>query len=373
MADLNTLYISKINNINIIQEGESVVSAENNEADYSEPKGNNKTKKLGAGQEAIEIAFRSISDENTTALKKVLRVDNTVTLTDKFKGSYKVTVSSYRITDSDRHIGVTKFSATFKIKEQLKTPVQNLSSKLTSASASLSNAIDMTMDVSTANLIDSAVEAVEDKVSLFDEASNFANSTLEKIGQYKKELKEVVDNASALIHQPIAFKNKILGVISGFVNIYATARQAYEAARNIAVLKRDITDSLSIFRQKEISNANVTVNASNMSKASIMLATMPLIEFDSMDDAKEAQAALVETLNEIYDNDELVESIKNDVSNYIQSLDLPNVVEIEVFQKPLFVLSYDLYATTERADQLRALNGFLEDDNVTGTIKVFDR
>jgi hypothetical protein len=373
MASLESLFVSKINNINIIQEGESVLMSENQEAEYSNPFANNTTISLGAGQEVLEIRFRSISDDNTTALKKALRDKRDVTLLDKFKGSFRVTVSSYRIIDSDRHVGVTKFEAVFKIKEETKTAPQNIASKLKSNSASLSNAIDMTMKLDTANLLDSAVKATQNSVSAFESASNFADGALSDIGKYRKQLDEISNKAASYINQPAVFKNQILGVIGGFKNIYATARGSFEAVRNINILFRDVTDSLSIFTQSEVLNSNVIANASNIVRSSILLDSLPDIEFNSMDEAKEAQSEIVASLDEVSDNDELIETIKNDLSTYIQSLDLPNVVEIEVFQTPLFVLSYELYGNTDRVEQLRDLNNVFEDDNVSGIVKVFDK
>ncbi|MCW8930902.1 MAG: hypothetical protein OQL19_11760 [Gammaproteobacteria bacterium] len=373
MANLDTLFVAKINNINIIQEGESVLLSENQEAEYSNPFGNNTPLSLGSGQEVLDIKFRSISDENTTALKKALRDKRDVTLLDKFKGSYKATVSSYRIIDSDKHIGVTKFEAIFKIKEDVKTAPQNIASKLKSNAISLSSAIDMSMNLDTVNLLDSAVNEVKDSVSAFESASNFADGTLSAIGEYRKELADIANQAAAYVNQPTIFKNKILGVVSGFKNIYATAVSTFEAAVNIDILFRDVTDSLSIFTQNEVINANVVANASNIVRSSILLDSLPDIEFNSMDEAKEAQSEIVASLDEVSDNDELVETIKNDLSTYIQSLNLPNVVEIEVFQMPLFILSYELYGNTDRVEDLRALNDVFEDDNVSGTVQVFDR
>lgn len=373
MANLESLHVSKIDNINIIQDGESTISAENNEAEYSNPRGKNKRKKQNAGEETISISFKSISDSNTSALRKLMRVNKDVTLIDKFKGKFRASIASYSITDSDRNIGITMFTATFKIKEQDKSAPQNLSSKLISQSAALSAAIDTSMILETANLIDAAKAAVTEKVSIFEDVSNFATGTLNNIGEYRGKLKSVIDNVAALIHKPAEFKNQILGIIGGFIAIYATARGAYEAAKNIKIFSRDITDSLSIFKQQEVINSNVMNNASNIVKASIILSLIPSISFESMDDAKEAQNVVDETIDEITDNDELVKSIKNDLSNYVQSLDLPNVVEIEVFQKPLMMLSYELYATIDRVDQLKKLNNLIEDDNVSGIIKVFDK
>lgn len=373
MADLNSLHISKIDNINIIQDGESTTSAENNEAEYSNPRGKNKRKKQNAGEETLAISFKSISDSNTSALRKLMRINKDVTLIDKFKGKFRASIASYSITDSDRNIGITMFSVTFKIKEQDKSAPQNLSSKLTSQSSALSNAVDTSMILDTANLIDSAVASVTEKVSIFEDVSNFATGALNKIGEYRGKLKGIVDSVASLIHKPAEFKNKILGIIGGFVAIYATARGAYEAAKNIKTFFRDITDSLSIFKQQEVINSNVIGNTSNIVKAAILVGLVPSISFESMDDVKEAQAVIDETLDAITDNDDLVRSVKNDISNYVQSLDLPNVVEIEVFQKPLLMLSYELYGTIDRVDQLKKLNNLIEDDNVSGIIKVFDK
>jgi hypothetical protein len=387
MPKFEALYISKLNNIAIIQDGESSITTENNEADIKNPKGGNKVEKLGAGQEVIDISFKSISDANSKAIRNALRSDKAITLLDKFNGNLKVTVTSYSITDSDKHIGVTKFTASFKIVEELKTPPQNISSKLKDNASLLSSAIDMTMKLDTANVINSAITNVKDSVSQFEDASNFATSGFKAIAEYRDKLSSIINSASALIQQPVAFKNKILGVISGFTTIYSTARQSFEVIKNIAVFKRDIEDSLSIFKRNEIENSNIVGNASNIAKASIMLETFPDITFNSMEEAKLAQSSIVETLDEIYNNDndnavttlqtmsniDLVETIKNDLSKYVQSLDLPNVVEVTVFQTPLIVLSYQLYGTTERVEELRALNRFFEDDNISGTIKVFDK
>jgi len=387
--DFLSLYVSKINNINIIQDGDSVISSDNNEANYSDPKGNNKTKKQGAGQENIQISFKSISDANATALKKMLRSDKDVTLTDKFKGNFKATVSSYSITDSDIHIGITKFLVTFKIKEHLKTPKQNIGSSITENSVKLLNNVDMKMSFPIADTVDDAISAVKETAGDFMQASNFADGVstedfniLDKIGEYRSNIQDVINNAQSLIHKPLEFKNKIMGIVNSFSSLYSSALSTFNAANIMALYKRELKSFLSIFKKSEVNNRNVIGNSNNIVRSVIMAQALPSIAFDSMDQAKEIQAIITESLNEIYDNDdqtstvsnyEIVQAIKNDIAIFIQALDLPNVVEIEVFQKPFFVLSYELYGNLDRIEQLKKLNGLIEDDNVTGTIKVFDR
>ena len=168
-------------------------------------------------------------------------------------------------------------------------------------------------------------------------------------------------------------ESNIKSVISGYRTIYATSKDERDAASKIPTIAQVDTTSNSNFTKTELENQNIIANATNLSKCTLLVSAITGIDFKSQQEALTAQDDIEDVANNITGNDDLIEKLKNDVSIYIQSLDLPEIVEVEIFQKPMFVLAYELYGETSRVDDLKELNDLIEDDNLTGTFKVFSK
>lgn len=373
MATLDTLFASEIDGISIIQDGVSTLKVENKKATYENPFGNNEPQDLGAGQQQLSISFKLVNDQDISSMVRSLRDKRKVNVIDKYKGEFSVEITSFEQEDSDSSIGVTKFRVTMEILEVKKNPIQDIGSVLDDDALSLEDAIDITLALDTVNLIDDAINSAEDSVDAFNNSANFANNSIESLGRYKASLKKINDTLPSTILLPDALKSDVLNVISGYKTIFATSKDERAAAAIIPTYEPVDTTSNSNFIKTQLENRNVIGNATNIAKCSLLVGAMTGIDFKSKDEALTAQDDIEEVLNNITGNDQLVEKIKNDVSIYIQSLDLPEVVEIQVFQKPMLVIAYDMYGDTSRVEDLKDLNGLIEDDNLTGTIKVFSK
>lgn len=370
---LQTLFASQLDGIDIIQDGSSTRSVENKEANYKNPFGNNTPQDLGAGQEKLSISFKLVNDADISSMLRSLRDKRTINIIDKYKGEFKVKISTFEQVDSDKHIGVTKFKVTMEVIEDILTPIQDISSVLEDDAIALEDAIDISVALETVNLIDDAVETVEKSIASFNNSANFANNSIKSLGRYKALLKNIGDSVNKLILLPDEMKKSINQVIAGYKTIFATSKDERNAAARIPTFIPFDTTSNSSFTKTELENRNVIGNATNLSKCTLLVGAITGIDFKSQSEALTAQDDVEDVANNITDNDELIEKLKNDVSIYIQSLDLPEIVEIEVFQKPMFVIAYELYGETSRVDDLKELNDLIEDDNLTGIIKVFSK
>lgn len=370
---IQTLFASQLDGISIIQDGTSTRSVENKEATYKNPFGNNTPQDLGAGQEKLSISFKLVDDANISSMLRSLRDKRVVNIIDKYKGEFKVKISTFEQVDSDKHIGITKFNVTMEVIEDILTPVQDIASVLEDDANALEDALDLTVDLKTTNLIEDAANAVEESIATFNNAANFANNSIRSLGRYKALLKNVSDSVNRLILLPNELKNSFEEMIAGYKTIFATSEDERNAAAKIPTYIPTDTTSDSSFTKTELENRNVIGNATNLSKCTLLVGATTGIDFKSQSEALTAQDDIEDVANNITGNDELIEKLKNDVSIYIQSLDLPEVVEIEVFQKPMFVIAYELYGETSRVDDLKALNELIEDDNLTGIIKVFSK
>jgi hypothetical protein len=112
------LFVSKINDLVVMQDSTSALSSQNKSSSREDiKKGKNKSIDLGEGSKKLTSSFISQDEVTTERLFKILSKDRKCTITDKFLGVIKCNVLSYSIVNSDKHIGTTKFKVEFSITE----------------------------------------------------------------------------------------------------------------------------------------------------------------------------------------------------------------------------------------------------------------
>lgn len=122
---MQDIRIAKINDIPVLQFGESTLRVQNKKAQKADiNKGTNKNLDLGTGVKTLSVTIKVVDSNTFEAISRVLSNDRECTITDKFLGAVKVSIDSYDIKNSDKYIGVTKISLKLTITEKF-TPFIN--------------------------------------------------------------------------------------------------------------------------------------------------------------------------------------------------------------------------------------------------------
>ena len=176
------MLVSKINDISVIQVGESKLSFEHKKAQSKKPSkkddnpfkansgGSNKTIDLGAGQRKISVTFYTLNNADSVDLLNVLYKKRYCTLVDKFNGKMKVYIDSVDKTDSDAHVGRTVFAINAIVQEIEKTPAISAVGKLRSVEVELAEQIkaEAYTFAEQVGTVDKITDEITNEVSFFD-------------------------------------------------------------------------------------------------------------------------------------------------------------------------------------------------------------
>jgi prophage DNA circulation protein len=414
---INDLFITKIDGTDVIQDGESVLTVENKQSTYNNPFSQNNTVDLGAGLEKIEMSFKVISQSNKESILESFRNTREIVIVDKFKGQFNVFVEKFSLKESDKTIGIAFFKVTLKVIEELAPPTQDLGSQLTEDSETLDDMVPANVDLESDNIsvLDSIKEGIQKAVTFVEDAFKVVDSSLRDYASFVESVEAFKTNIEKLASLPSLYADLLGRLTDRITGLFepdpsdskevraSKAKQKQSILATITPFEsiptsQDDPDAsvpagkqpglTSSFVQIEARNSNVTSIAFNLALASIQIGGLPDVQFTSQEEAKEVQEALLERLTSLEESDQLVtetvnadnedvvldlRQIKVNVANYIQALDVPAIVEIEVKNKPIFVLAYELYEDITRADEIKQINNLVFTDNITGTLQVLSR
>jgi len=138
---MQNIHIAKINDIPVLQFGESTLKVQNKKAQKADVnKGINKNLDLGQGVKTLTITIKVIDANTFEAISRILSNDRECTITDKFLGTVKVSIDSYDIKNSDKYLGVSKISLKLTITEKF-TPFINYTGHINTIINNLANDI----------------------------------------------------------------------------------------------------------------------------------------------------------------------------------------------------------------------------------------
>lgn len=377
---LDTILISQIDNINVTQISGSTLSGKNKKSDYKNPLSSNEVVDLGKAQEKLNISVRVISDALSEQLLNICRNVREVVVRDKFKGEFRVYIDDYEITNSDDSIQFTIFNLKLTILEDIEEPTQDLNTTVSNDALLLENEIDNIPDpINTPSFITALQDGFADTLVAINQASNFIESSITQAQNYANSVEDFKTSIKSMAYKFEVYKNKIKSLKSELFQVFASPESANKGINSIPVAVIAEASTRSSLDKTFTENSNKIAQAQNLTAASLKLQLIAETDFLNSEEAITAQQETLQRLDTISDSEDvdpeqtindLIQSIRDNLSKYIRSLDLSQIVEIEVRNKPLLVLSYDLYGTIDRAYEIKELNNLIEDDYVTGTIKV---
>lgn len=407
------LLISKINDIPIIQVGESKLSIENESEDGGKTggriigfttakKGEEKTIDLGKGKRKHILKIYALNRVENDTLFKIFYEKPFCTIVDKFRGKIKVYVDSVDIIDSDKHVNRTVYDITCTIQSADFVPTVNVEIKLASAVESMESEIDDMVyefadmvdstetetDPLTGDLVfvDSSLNILRDGIDVEVGALNAYDAvqhrvdTEQRLFETIKSLKVFPDDLSNLLKsttksidlsKKVNFgntqKSEITEIIEPVVNgIVVDVHNEQELYSFLA--ENGISQTETEIILKELASANIA------NKVKVMRDMNSVTEggFNSRRDFESTINAIVERLDHVgYSTDEISEKVFL-TRSFANQQNYREIIEIEIKRPtPLVELVYERYGNLDNYQSIEAMNGVINNDNVDGILKVF--
>lgn len=304
----------------------------------------------------------------------------------------------YTLTETISELGRAKLVVPFEIDDATGIPVQsgNLVSQVQEKSSLLNNQLitDLASNYNVslnfpANFTD-ALENITSLGSAFDLVSQLADPITGKASDFAKLVNSFIDNAGDLIQSPFDLADKVSGLFISLVNLYpvnSAIDNRVNSASSLAVLKGLFTfgDNDPIIRTNTVSRTQrkrnrdlVRANVKTQALSYAYLAAAQ-IDYETTDDLDLVQSELETQYLDIRNNqlmtNEGLEAL--DVLRVQGQKTLDNarvttrsIITIETQRKPLSVLVFDYYGSTELVDIIAELNNINQNAFVEGDVKI---
>jgi prophage DNA circulation protein len=194
------LLVSKIDDIQIVQVGESKISIKHKKCESKKPAkkggnpleadegGENVSIDLGAGAKKFNIEAYTFNKAETSRLFDILYTIRYCTITDKFFGKIKVYIDELEVINSDRHITKTIFNISGTVQDIEKVPSIDAEVQLKNIVGDfeielVQNALTFaeTIETTATTFIDELVSAIDTGVKFVDDALQMVEDGLQMI------------------------------------------------------------------------------------------------------------------------------------------------------------------------------------------------
>lgn len=408
---MTSLLISKVNNIKVVQVGESKLSIENKSEDGSKVSGSrkigfvgdttNKTIDLGAGKKKHTLKLFVLDRGDNDALFKIFYEDRYCSIIDKFKGKIRVYIDSIDITDSDKHVNKTVYDISCTVQDLEKVASVNFKVRLSSVVETMQS--ELVNDVKLLAASASSFEGNDSSLSFVDSSLNILRKGVDSILSVRSgafnayaTLKARVDTGKRLfesIKNLKDFPNQFLDLISNITddettNI-VTADKSVSSSIISSVQKTQLIPisepvvrgerlsrvDVSKISQIEIQKLQKDIVASRLVNKIKVIKDIKLIlsgGFNSHDDFKATVNSTVERLSHVgYTQDEVSDKVFI-VKSFASTQRYKDIIEIDVTKaQPMVRIVFNRYGNLDNYHQIKALNNFKDNDLVAGKIKVF--
>ena len=404
-----TLLISKINNIKVIQVGDSVLTSKNNKQDTTKigfqkvedvvknkNKGVTTTIDLGKGAEKYNLKFYIVDKHDIDKVYKIVRDERYCEITDKFKGKLKVYIDDYKIIDSDKHIDTTIFEINCTAQDFIKGKTVNYTSKLKSTVEEIKKDIEEQINnIVKENIksVDTIVDKFTNKESFVDETLNTIQNGMIKVLDVKSKALNAFNNVKSKVDR-INRLTKTLKRISlfpqDFVNlVMETIDDEKEQFAEIFDLKIPVKSESGAVEEesfKDIEEGDISdiqykellgVHRANQLNNLIVVAKNINIalnkEFSTQESFEKHISDTIERLNYTqYTYDEIIAK-QQIIKAYANTQKYRSIKEIEITEKrPLIEIVYSLYGNLDNYEDIEELNNFKDNDAVSGIVKVYE-
>ena len=375
------IYISKINDVEVIQASNSTLSSKNKTSNRGDVnKGKNKIVDLGEGIKELNSQFYIKDNSTFTQIFDIVSKERACTIVDKFLGEIKCNISSYSFKNSDKHLGVTILDIKFIITEDFNPKIDYRGKILVDISniqdiimpkylntldvSNLSNLDNLDTMVHTFNQLNANVLFdLEDKFTTFTNYYNDINSNINRALLNGKNIIDTVTNTITDIKQ-IDFSIKHL-----YKKLIHIPHLPFTDIRNL----RYINTSTSNIINK---NSN-TLFVNNLLLISNLSNILTAPNRDVLNNLENNIKQLVDDCNIINtsnDTDTKVDidynSIFRDIQQFIKNSD-KQIYSINVNLELVSRIVYKIYGNLDNLEDILFLNNLNEDTIFKGELSLF--
>ena len=220
---------------------------------------------------------------------------------------------------------------------------------------------------------------VDDLTTILRDGTEFINGAGDEISAFVTDLLQLQDSLTSLIQAPSNLVARLSTVYDNLTLIVTDPKDLIVVANNLSGKGKNRT------RVPGTSTLSTTINEgreflyyfNDVSLLSSGYQAATIIDYISNEELANIRAqleSLFESISPDIDDDTYyaLQNMRIATLEYLETLSpqLPNIVTIRINQTPASVLSYKLYGTTERMDEIIDLNGIANPAYVEGEIKV---
>lgn len=326
-------------------------------------------------------------DDQKAALMRVFEDGKFGTLTHPYFGDVQNIINgTYTLTEKISELGRALITVTFEVNDTAGVPV--LSGKLDTVVQSMSEAFNSLAEsdladeynVSNGSFLD-AVANVTGTADAFEAVGTFAADSAEKVASYTKKINTLRTDVSSLVRAPATMASSLSDLFQSLDNLYGTPEQTLKAMEGLFNFGYDDpqTPQTTSSRIERLGNRDAIRAFMRGQALSYAYANAVYSEYETTEQLDEAQGSLEAQYTDLRENqdisNEALEALDqlrvtaHDALN-AKAVDVREIIEIETQEKPLSVLVYQYYGSTELVGTISKLNNVKQNAFVSGTVRM---
>ncbi len=299
-------------------------------------------------------------------------------------GVKQVKLINYTINNSKSSLGITSFSIVFEEADQ---PVVG---KIASNTGFLSRLRSIAGE-NISNKLESGWNTFTRVKEGFDKTNQIIGDTGREIGRvaslvagagdgvndFATSINEIVNNTQSLVNSPSVLAGRLTNSFNALEVAFDNAEDVFNSVKNLIGFKNDeVVTGDSQTRQATLKNQALINNLISVNTFAIAYNQAAQINYKNQDDLNSNIKILEDGFKNItgLDRDSQTElqririefqKVTNDLS-----ISLPKVSDFTTNKIPLNVLTYQLYASLDKKNDIKDLNKFRDTNEIKGTIKI---
>jgi prophage DNA circulation protein len=329
----------------------------------------------------------NVNYSSRDALIDVLEQEGVGVLIHPEYGTNNVALKGYSVSNNINNLGVTTFNMTFEVAEQNRFPQTTKGNKgfLANLKSSLFGTNEAAFDAAWESVInkkqqfDSAVDTTKQASREIQRVSATIEGAVDGLSDYVTTLNELVDDATELVQTPSDLSTKLSLMFSNLEVAYNKTEDVFDVASELFGFDQtDRNSSGSSTQQTQIKNnqdqINNFINAGAMATAYNAAANITFTNFDQVNEVntklEDGFAALPSNLDkDVYKSLLEMRIQTNEILTNL-AISLPRVSTYNTRKVSLNVLTYNLYGSLDKKDDVKMLNDFLDTSRIEGEIKI---
>lgn len=400
------LLVSKIDDIQIVQVGESKISIKHKKCESKKPakKGDNPFKPddggenasidLGAGAKKFNIEAYTFNKAETSRLFDILYNIRYCTITDKFFGKIKVYIDELEVINSDRHITKTIFNISGTVQDIEKVPSIDAEVQLKNIVGDfeielVQNALTFaeTIETTATTFIDEFVSAIDTGIKFVDDALQMVEDGLQMILDAETFVFDIYNGVMARVNRAkrigetlklvIALPNDFANLIKKMTNtktfkpldIFTT-----KTKKGVVVKSLNDVTYLSQFEFEKVKKDFSANQLLNLTTAVGEMKQALTKEYTSQQEFDEQIIVCIERLEYTGLSYEKIVNAQQVLKAYSNQKAIQKLIDYDVKEGlPLTQIVFSLYGNLDNYDELRLLNNFADNDDIVGNVKVYQK